>query len=720
MEGVVNMGKRWVWIIISLFIIIAVVAVTFLIGKVTVTAPATVLTEQVWRASFSSELKAASVETGNLYITNAQGKRVATEMILDDDKRTILVKGLTAGSYTFHMNKSAVTGNKTLQKKELKFVVQDKIEAVSSAEELKAYFEQTLALQNKTSTFSGEMEMNKSESSADSAGASDHSTTNNQVEGVDEADTVKIDDSYIYSLSNNGKLIITDIRDPKKMKKASELTMEDDFYASQLFLHGDTLIVLGEKYEPHEESSKKEEALRIMPIYSMTMARLYNVSNRENPSLIREVGAEGYMSGARKTGDILYVITNVYPNFWELEELDGSVLRPRVYDSAEGDASTFIEYKDIAILPGVMEPSYSVITAITLSSPADNKVVTKGYLGGSEQLYMSADNLYLTAALYNYETAANDQATDSMMWRPGNANTEVFKFSLNGTNVEFLASAELKGSLLNQFSMDEYEGHFRVVTTEGNMWDEKNSSKNHLFILDENLSMTGSVEGLAKGERIYSARFMGDKAYMVTFRETDPLFVIDVANPSSPKVLGELKIPGFSNYLHPLDENHLIGFGYETVSKVNKEGGEPIIETLGMKISLFDVSDFENPKEKDTEIIGGRGTYSQIQYDHKALFTHGKRSLYGFPIMIYEEGKDASYIDYKGSGALIYEITPDKGIQLKGDLVQDKKPNQQYEEWEKEVQRILYNNEVVYTIAMNEIKSYSLDTFSPIDIMLIN
>ena len=117
--------------------------------------------------------------------------------------------------------------------------------------------------------------------------------------------------------------------------------------------------------------------------------------------------------------------------------------------------------------------------------------------------------------------------------------------------------------------MDEHNGYFRVVTTEGNMWDDKKPSKNHLFILDENLKLTGSVEGLAKGERIYSARFMGDKAYMVTFRETDPLFVIDVANPAAPKVLGELKIPGFSNYLHPLDENHLIGFGYETVAEKN-------------------------------------------------------------------------------------------------------------------------------------------------------
>ena len=228
-----------------------------------------------------------------------------------------------------------------------------------------------------------------------------------------------------------------------------------------------------------------------------------------------------------------------------------------------------------------------------------------------------------------------------MIWNPGIANSELFKFTLNKTNVTFQSSATLKGHLLNQFSMDEHKGYFRVVTTEGNTWDDKKPSENNLFILDENLNTTGSVEGLAKGERIYSARFMGDKAYMVTFRETDPLFVIDVANPAAPKVLGELKIPGFSNYLHPLDDNHLIGFGYETVAEKNPQGGEPLILTMGMKISLFDVTDFHNPKEKDTEIIGGRGTYSQIQYDHKALFQHEERNLYGFPISIYDEiGKD--------------------------------------------------------------------------------
>ncbi len=597
---------------------------------------------------------------------------------------------------------------------ETKSTGQETIESVASAKELKAYFERVKSMQQSNSTVTIEREDAAFSDTATSESAkssgSDHSTTNNQVEGVDEADSVKTDGNFIYAVMGNNKVTITDIRNSKKIRKASEIKMEEEFYPSQLFLHGDTLIVLGDKYELYNNEMSTDEARISRPMNGMTTVRMYNVINPKTPKLIREIGAEGYLNGARKTGNMLYFVTNVQPNFWIMNEIDGDALRPSVYDSIEGADSELIDYKNIAILPGAMEPTYSVITAIDLSSPAEGKVVTKGYLGASEQLYMSEDNLYLTATIYE----KNASTSKKMIWNPGTANSELFKFTLNKTNVTFQNSASLKGHLLNQFSMDEHNGYFRVVTTEGNMWDDKKPSKNHLFILDENLDITGSVEGLAKGERIYSARFMGDKAYMVTFRETDPLFVIDVANPTAPKVLGELKIPGFSNYLHPLDDNHLIGFGYETVAEKNPQGGEPLILTMGMKVSLFDVTDFNNPKETDTEIIGGRGTYSQIQYDHKALFQHKERNLYGFPVSIYNEiGKDHN-IDFQSSGALVYEITPKHGIVLKGDLLKAKNRGEQYGDWEREIQRMLYSEDILYTVSMKEIKNYSLDTYAPI------
>ncbi|HEX5564751.1 MAG TPA: beta-propeller domain-containing protein, partial [Sporosarcina sp.] len=155
-------------------------------------------------------------------------------------------------------------------------------------------------------------------------------------------------------------------------------------------------------------------------------------------------------------------------------------------------------------------------------------------------------------------------------------------------------------------------------------------------------------------------------------------------------------------------------FGYETVAQKNPSGGEPLILTKGMKISLFDVTDFHNPKEKAIEVIGGRGTYSALQYDHKALFQHKKRNLFGFPVSIYEEGAEEFEVDYKGSGALVYEITPDRGIVLKGDLVKQKSSAEQYEDWEKQIQRLVYSGDSVFTLSMNEIKSYKLDSFNEI------
>lgn len=711
----VKLRKKVSWLFITAFITVFTISLVFFNNKVFVTASDSALSNQGWQASFSAPLKESALGSDDLYVTNQNGKRVSADVTLKDKGETIHVNGLAPGSYTLHVKKNAINGKalKTLPNDEIKFTIHETIESVASAKELKTYFERVKAMQPRNRGEAIELESaevskaDTSESAKSDGG--NHSTTNNQVEGVDEADSVKTDGNYIYTVMGNNKVTITDIRNPKKIQKASEIKMEEEFYPSQLFLHGNTLIVLGERFEPYRNERNTEDRIRV-PMNGMTMVRMYNVANPKKPSLIREIGAEGYVNGARKTGDMLYVVTNVQPNFWIMNEIDGEVLRPRVYDSIEGTDSEPIDYKDIAILPGAMEPTYSVITAIDLSSPTKSKVVTKGYLGGSEQLYMTENNLYLTATIY--ETKAS--TSNKMIWNPGIANSELFKFTLNETNVAFHSSATLKGHLLNQFSMDEHDNYFRVVTTEGDMWNDKEPSKNHLFILDENLNVTGSVEGLAKGERIYSARFMGDKAYMVTFRETDPLFVIDVANPAAPKVLGELKIPGFSNYLHPLDDNHLIGFGYETVAEKNPQGGEPLILTKGMKVSLFDVTDFNNPKEMDTEIIGGRGTYSQLQYDHKALFQHKERNLYGFPVTIYNEsGKDRN-IDFQSSGALVYEITPERGIVLKGDLQKAKSSGEQYGEWEREIQRMLYSKDVLYTVSMKEINNYSLETFVPI------
>ena len=700
-----------------LFAAIAIAGV-LMFDKVTVNAPALALTEQGWRANFSSAVQGNAIEKGDIYLTDAEGNRVEASMELRPNGKTIEISQLPAGQYELHIKESAIKGSffKSLDRKELTFSVQEEIQTLTDAEELRAYFAQVLALQqsneedgiftDKSGATEESADSGSGEASGEGGNGGDYSTTNKQVEGVDEADLVKTDGSFIYSISEN-RVIITDVRNPDELAVADELVFEKELYPQQLFLNDGVLVVIGSKYSIMPMDGMERE---YYPHMGMTTVHLYDIENPASPELLREFGTEGNLNGARLAGNVLYYVTNVYPDFWIMEQQNDAELRPHTYDSKNGGTLTPMPYDSLSILPGTMEGSYSVISTIDLAEPSQNDISTKGFLGGSEQMYMSKDHLYLTAAAYipaeSEDGTVTDSNADIAIWMPQTANTEIFKFALEKTDVQFIASSEVAGSLLNQFSMDEHNGYFRIATTEGFAWNVNEPSKNHLFILDAGMKQVGAVEDLAKGERIYSARFIGDKAYMVTFKETDPLFVIDVSAPSAPKVLGELKIPGFSNYLHPLDENHLIGFGADTKLEPVK-GGEPRVVTGGMKISLFDISDFSNPQEKDNEIIGGPGTYSQLQYDHKALFIHPEKNLYGFPLTMYSE-TDGKYVEFEGEGAMIYTITPD-GITEAANLISPS--DMQYEDWAKSVQRILYSGDNLYTVANSEVKSYKLETF---------
>lgn len=706
------MKKRSLWLVVAAIIAAIGIGFAFMIDKVSISASSIALAEQGWRANFSSALHSDAIEKGHLYLTDAENEPVNVEMTLLENGKTLEISNISIGEYILHVKKPAIKGRflKSLANSEVPFSVQEEITSLSSEEELKSYFRQLLELQKSSERYGafgeGGGDAAEESASSDSAGAggdSDFSSTNNQVEGVDEADLVKTDGSYIYSISDS-RVLITDARNPDDLAEGAQLLLEPEMYARQLFLSGDTLVVMGSQYGmiPAEGKGGQEMGTHI----SMTSVFLYDISDPSSPQFLRKVGTEGDLNGARLTNGILYYVSNVYPDIWMMEEEDVE-LRPRVFDSNNGKNFSTLPYDQISILPGTMEGSYSIVSAIDLADPAENELSTEGFLGGSQQLYMTKESLYLTAAAYvPMEEQESGDSLSMDIWIPQLANTEIFKFALSGTDVSFIASSEVKGNLLNQFSMDEYNGFFRIATTEGLAWDEASPSKNHLFILDGGMKQVGSVEDLAKGERIYSARFMGDKAYMVTFKETDPLFVIDVSVPSSPEVLGELKIPGFSNYLHPLGDDHLIGFGSDTNLVSTKEGDARVV-TGGMKISLFDVSDFQNPVERDTEIIGGQGTSSALQYDHKALFTHRERNLFGFPVSVYSE-TNGEYIEFEGEGAMVYTITPE-GIEQTANLIRES--SAQYEDWNTSIQRLIYIGDSLFTIANGEIKSYDLDTF---------
>jgi uncharacterized secreted protein with C-terminal beta-propeller domain len=286
--------------------------------------------------------------------------------------------------------------------------------------------------------------------------------------------------------------------------------------------------------------------------------------------------------------------------------------------------------------------------------------------------------------------------------------------------------------------MDEFNGYFRIATTKGEPWSSReNTSKNNLYVLDADLNIVGQVEDIAPGEQIYSVRFMGNRGYLVTFKTVDPLFVVDLKDPKNPKILGALKIPGYSNYLHPYDENHIIGFGKDTVEYVRKDTqGRELGRTayyLGMKIAVFDVSDVQNPIEKFTEKIGDRGTESELLSNHKALYFEKDKNLLAFPVTVMEvqNQKDPSnsnfpaYGSFAFQGAYIYSLDLVNGFTLQKKVTHLNaedylKAGDYWYQSDKNVERILRINNILYTLSKDRIKAHNLSTFEDVADLTLN
>lgn len=277
------------------------------------------------------------------------------------------------------------------------------------------------------------------------------------------------------------------------------------------------------------------------------------------------------------------------------------------------------------------------------------------------------------------------------------------------------------GTALNQFSMDEYRGNFRIATTLGDVWDTDKLSTNNVYILDSKMNQIGALEKMAPGEKIYSVRFVDGRGYVVTFKKVDPLFVIGLDEPTNPKVLGYLKIPGFSDYLHPYDENHIIGFGMDTATPTDEEieaRGIDFAWFQGIKVALFDVRNVAKPKELYKEIIGDRGTASPLTYDHKALLYSRTKGLNGghlmaFPIAVAEIPEETkndpntpgnTYGEINFQGAYVYDVSPKNGFKLRGKITQYTDDDELVQKgWryygDNDIKRIIYIGDNFYTIS---------------------
>jgi uncharacterized secreted protein with C-terminal beta-propeller domain len=530
-----------------------------------------------------------------------------------------------------------------------------------------------------------------------------YSKTNVQIEGVDEADFVKTDGEYIYVMSAKN-LTIVKAYPPTDAEIVSQIKAEGTLRG--LFINGDKLAVF-EDLSPNE--IQRTPTLSPAASYTpRTAIRVYNVADRSNPVSTRNVSIDGTYFNSRMIGEYVYTIANQY-----IYMSSNEVNPPRIYfnDKAEVVPATEIYYSDV---PDRLD-TYTHVTAINLLDDLKEPTHKTFLLGWASTTYVSQNNIYMTFS--SYGGAYTGQRTI------------VHRIRIEDGNIEDATSGEVPGYVLNQFSMDEYNGYFRVATTTGEVSRlEEATSENHVYILDSNLNTVGKLENLGSGEKIHSARFMGDRGYLVTFKKIDPLFVLDLSDPTSPEVLGELKITGYSDYLHPYDETHIIGIGKETVEG---EGGN-FAWYQGIKISLFDVSDVEAPKEIAKYEIGDRGTDSPILNDHKAFLFDKSKNLLVIPVTVaeidpskYPSGVPPNaYGEPVWDGAYVFHLSLEEGLVFRGRITHSGgRAELSIWRWygsSHSIKRSMYIDDVLYTISDFKIKMNSLTDLSEINELNLN
>jgi uncharacterized secreted protein with C-terminal beta-propeller domain len=547
----------------------------------------------------------------------------------------------------------------------------------------------------------------------------DYSTTNLQVEGVDEADIVKTDGTYIYQV-NRQRIVIAKAFPPENMEIAGALSYTDNgFTPQEMYVDENHLVVIGSSSTYFNFNYPQKQIgvrMMMMPFYycprEMTKALIYDITDKSDIKKIRELELNGAYVSSRKVGQSLYLVANKNLYFYSGMEMEEP--KPSYRDSAIGDAFTEIDYPDIKYFPDFVESSYLILAGLNLDRPREAASVS-GYLGSGQNIYASMQNLYAVVTGY-CQNSISPVFTGKFMPQSNVGNTKIYKFAMNAGRLTFAAGGKVPGTVLNQFSMDEYGEYFRIATMKGEIWGiGENTSKNNVYVLDGALNVVGKVEGIAPGEKIYSVRFMGERGYMVTYRTVDPFFVLDLKDPCNPAILGELKIPGYSDYLHPYDENHVIGFGKDSVEIWGTA------YYLGMKMAIFDVSDVSNPLQMFSEKIGDRGTDSELLRNHKALLFSKDRNLLAFPVRIMEVNENAGnpdtnvlqYGSFSFQGAYVYNIDLVNGFVPKGKIshLSEEDYTSAGSCWwndEKYIERIIYIDDTLYTLSKGMIKANAI------------
>lgn len=547
-----------------------------------------------------------------------------------------------------------------------------------------------------------------------------YSTTNIQVENVDEADVTKTDGNYIYSISGDN-VIITNVMNPKDIKKIATIQSTDSSIPEDLILYKNQLIVIATTNKKSSYSNYN----------SNTIVKIYDIKQKNKPILLKKYElCEPYYT-SRCINNELYVIAS-----GNLRKENDEIVT--YYE--EDDIKKEIGLDNIKYLKDVKTNKQTLISIVDLNNTKKD-INVSSYLIDISNAYVSENSIYLLDEKYDYgDYGISIKSLFGIKGAIGpflyendedsGYKTEIYKFDITTDgNVTYNTKTKIRGKTINQYSLDESNGHLRVA-----LYDSDGS---RVVIFNEKLQKIGISKYVAKGETMYSSRFMNNKVYLVTYRTTDPLFVIDLSNEKQPKVLGELKIPGYSTYLHPYDENHLIGIGMETEEVVNKNVNGRVISTtsriIGMKMALFDVSDVNKPKQISSTVIGDSRTTSAILTNPKALLFSKEKNLIAIPVNNYNEDfKIDSYNDsyssmvssytnynkqYIAEGYFVYNIDIRNGFALKGVITHEASTQSKKSSYYKssKLLRGLYIDNNLYTISENAIKVNELKNLQLID-----
>lgn len=558
---------------------------------------------------------------------------------------------------------------------------------------------------------------------SDGGAVPDYSSTNNQVAGVDEPDMVKTDGERIVVLSE-GMLIVADVSGPQP--EVTGRIQVGEYSVQSLFLSGDTVLLFGSGSMPVVPFAESDEM--IAPIPPSPTLQVIEVDISGDPEIVRTMTIDGRFVSARMEGDTVRMVLASGPVGFEWSYPTGSGLRAEreaVERNREiirnSSAENWIPFYVVADSRGevVSEGTLfdcsraahpeefsglDMLSVVTIDLGGGLEVVdATGVLATGETVYASAESLYVATQNWQMWQWARTGAEDD---RPDEIGTEIHKFDISQDLVTtYQASGRVRGYLLNQFAMDEHEGLLRVAsTTSPTWWGSGVDSESQVTVLaerDGELAEIGVVGGLGEGEQIYSVRFIADAAYVVTFRQTDPLYTIDLSDPTQPRVVGELKILGYSAYLHPVGDGLLLGIGQDATDTG---------QVMGTQMSVFDVSDPADPR-KLNQVAIGEGSSSQVEYDHHAFLYWEPTGLAMVPVQQWE---------WDGKGESVFMGAIGLTIDEEGNLDVVDRPahpggDDPYGDYRAQIMRTVVIGDNLYTVSAKGILSNDLDTLEELD-----